>query len=186
MMHRYLITDAKFYTTELEVFAQRLENALLHHKPDYALFRDKHNKNYVELAEQFLDVCSTFDSVKPMLHGDVDLAFKLGAYGVHLTSLQFDAIEEAKSVGLFIVVSCHSEKEILKVQRLGADAVTFSPIFNTPNKGEPKGLGELQRMVDKMSIPIIALGGITTEKEVKAVESTGCYAFASIRYFIED
>jgi thiamine monophosphate synthase len=41
-------------------------------------------------------------------------------------------------------------------------------------------------MVDQMSIPIIALGGITTAKEVKAVESTGCYGFASIRYFIEN
>jgi len=85
-----------------------------------------------------------------------------------------------------VVVSCHSEAEVSKAEELGADAVTYSPIFSTPNKGEPKGLAELQRMVDKISLPIIALGGITTPEQVKAVEKTGCFGFASIRYFVEN
>ena len=180
-MNSYLITDPAYYSKSLSV----LEDVLLRHRPDHALYRNKESSDYKKGALRFLEICSGFESLKPMLHGDVDLAFSLGAYGVHLTSLQFTEIKKAKEVGLFTVISCHSEMEMLKAQKLGADAVTFSPIFSTPNKGEPKGLAELQRMVDKISIPIIALGGITTAKEVKAVESTGCYGFASIRYFVD-
>jgi len=181
MINSYLITDPAYCDTDFK----SLERSLSQYQPDFVLYRDKKNEDYKRTAIQFLDICSQLNSVKPMLHGDVDLAFTLGAYGVHLTSLQFDEIKKAKAVGLFTVVSCHSEKEMLKAEKLGADAVTFSPIFSTPNKGEPKGLAELQRMVDKINIPIIALGGITTKKEVKAVESTGCYGFASIRYFVD-
>ncbi len=184
-MKSYLITDPKYYVEDTSLQAEKLKKSFIDHRPDFMLFRDKSSQNYRELAKLFLETCASFEHVKPMLHGDVDLAFTLGAYGVHLTSLQFGDIQKAKKLDLFTVVSCHSEEEILKAEKLGADAVTFSPIFSTPDKGEPKGLAELQRMVDKISLPIIALGGITTEKEVKAVESTGCYGFASIRYFVE-
>jgi thiamine-phosphate pyrophosphorylase len=121
-----------------------------------------------------------------MLHGEVELAAKLGAYGVHLTSLQFDEIEKSKAFGLFTVVSCHSEKEIIEAEKKGADAVTYSPIFSTPGKGEPKGLEDLNERVAKISLPIIALGGITTPEQVKAVEKSGAFGFASIRYFVEN
>ena len=64
------------------------------------------------------------------------------------------------------------------------DFVTYSPIFETPNKGEAKGIENLKTMVDRYNIPIIALGGIITEEQIKAVKETGAYGFASIRYFI--
>jgi len=94
--------------------------------------------------------------------------------------------KQQKNLNLFAVISCHSEKEILEAEKKGADAVTYSPIFNTPNKGEPKGLEDLNERVDKISLPIIALGGITTPEQVKAVEKSGAYGFASIRYFIDN
>jgi len=180
MLKRYLITDVKYYA---DLFSS-LQKVLEKQPVDFALYRDKENSDYPQYARAFIDLCSQYAKTKAMLHGDITLAAHLGAYGVHLTSLQFDQIKSAKAQGLFTVVSCHSEEDILKAQELGADAVTYSPIFSTPNKGKPKGLAELQRMVDKISLPIIALGGITTEKEVKAVEETGCFGFASIRYFV--
>jgi len=121
-----------------------------------------------------------------MLHGDVTLASELQAYGVHLTSQQFDEIGRAKASGLFVVISCHTEAEIVEAQRRGADAVTYSPVFSSPGKGEPKGLEDLNEIVAKISLPIIALGGITTPEQVEAVEKSGAYGFASIRYFIEN
>ena len=183
-MYSYLITDPKQYSQALPAFAQKMKTALSLHQPSFALYRDKENSDYEQLAKVFIDLCSD-TSTKAMLHGDVELASKLGAYGVHLTSQQFDEIKKAKALNLFTVISCHSEEEVFRAQKLGADAVTFSPVFSTPNKGEPKGLAELQRMVDKISLPIIALGGITTDAQVKAVEKSGCYGFASIRYFVE-
>ncbi|MGB6018221.1 MAG: thiamine phosphate synthase [Sulfurimonadaceae bacterium] len=185
-MNSYLITDPKFYSDDSEIFRSSLQDVLAKHQPDFALYRDKNTPNYAGMAEAFLDVSLQFKNTKALLHGDVDLAAKLNAFGVHLTSQQFDEIEKAKALGLFTVISCHSEEEILEAQKRGADAVTYSPVFSTPDKGEPKGLEDLQHIVDKISLPIIALGGITTPEQVKAVEKSGAYGFASIRYFIDN
>lgn len=185
-MRAYLITDPKFYSDDSVIFRSLLQDALAEHQPDFALYRDKNNPNYAEMAEQFIELCSQFEKTKALLHGDVEMASRLDAYGVHLTSQQFDEIEKAKALGLFTIISCHSEVEILEAQKRGADAVTYSPIFNTPDKGEPKGLEDLNERVAKISLPIIALGGITTSEQVKAVEKSGVYGFASIRYFIDN
>jgi thiamine-phosphate pyrophosphorylase len=185
-MKRYLITDPKFYSSDPDQFRSTLQDVLARHHPDFALYRDKNNPKYVEMAKLFLALCGQFTETKAFLHGDIDLALELGAYGVHLTSSQFGDIEKAKALGLFVVISCHTEAEILEAQRRGADAVTYSPIFSSPGKGEPKGLEDLNEIVAKISLPIIALGGITTPEQVEAVEKSGAYGFASIRYFIEN
>ncbi len=185
-MKSYLITDPKFYSAELATFRIVLQKTLQKHQPDFALYRDKNNPDYAETAKLFLEVCSRFGRTKALLHGDVGLASELHADGVHLTSQQSDEIEKAKALGLFVVISCHSEEEILEAQKRGADMVTYSPVFSTPGKGEPKGLEDLNERVAKISLPIIALGGIITKAQVKAVEKSGCYGFASIRYFIDN
>ena len=185
-MKSYLITDPKYYASGPSDFRSILHDRLLKHQPDFALYRDKNSQDYAEMAKLFLEICSHFPETKALLHGDVDLAVELRADGVHLTSKQFDEIERAKALGLFTVISCHSEEEMLEAHKRGADAVTYSPIFSTPGKGEPKGLEDLNERVAKISLPIIALGGITTKAQVKAVEKSGCFGFASIRYFIDN
>ena len=118
------------------------------------------------------------------MHGDYTRANTLKADGVHLTSTQFDVIPDAKALGLYVIISTHTHDEALKAQELGADAITYSPIFASPNKGEPKGLEDLKEIVAKIRVPIFALGGITTQEHINAVSTTGAYGFASIRYFI--
>lgn len=183
MIKSYLITDPAYYGTELTIFTSKLSSVLGTNKIDFALYRDKENEEYTRFAEQFISTCKNRDTL-PILHQDYTLAGSLGAYGVHLTSTQFDKIKEAKKLGLFVVVSTHTLEEIKYVTKLGADAVTYSPIFSTPNKGIPKGLAHLKEIVGKINTKIIALGGITTDEQVKAVESCGVFAYASIRKFI--
>lgn len=62
--------------------------------------------------------------------------------------------------------------------------VTYSPIFTTPNKGTPKGCEELEKIVQSVDIPVIALGGIISEQQIDQIKSTKASGFASIRYFI--
>ncbi|HIP60309.1 MAG TPA: thiamine phosphate synthase, partial [Campylobacterales bacterium] len=111
------------------------------------------------------------------------IAKKLGAIGVHLTSRQYIFVPEAKRRGLKVIISCHTEAEIEEAIRKKVDFITYSPIFETPNKGKPKGIEDLKKMVLRYNVKIIALGGIITPKQVKEVEETGAYGFASIRYF---
>lgn len=182
-MIAYLITDGCYGADTPAAFEKRLFAILKHHRPDYALYRDKTNPRYSEFAERFMRVCHAFEDTKCLLHGDAELALKLGAYGVHLTSEQFDAVAAAKAKGLFTVISTHSEAEIRDAVRLGADAVTYSPVFHSPGKGEPRGLEDLKDIAGKMDTRIIALGGIVTSEQIAAVQATGVFGFASIRYF---
>jgi len=182
-MKKYLITSREFYTDTPAVFRNILHEQFSMHNPDFALYRDKSNPNYDTQAAHFVEVCNQFEDIKSFIHQKVDLALNLGAFGVHLTSKQFDKIEYAKSKGLKVVVSTHSLDELKKVQELGADYATYSPIFDTPNKPLAKGVDNLIDVLNQVDIKIFALGGIISQKEVELLEQTPVYGFASIRYF---
>ncbi len=115
----------------------------------------------------------------------VDIAVMVHAEGVHLpsNSIPVEAVKH-KFPELIVGKSCHSLEEALKAEEEGADYIFFSPIFESPGKGKPKGLEELKRVVDSLSIPVYALGGITEDK-VKPVLETGAYGIAGIRIFID-
>jgi len=182
-MKKYLITSQEFYTDTPALFRDKLHEQCKKHMPEYALYRDKSNSNYNRQAAHFVEVCSQFENIKSFIHRDADLAKELNAVGVHLTSIQFDTIEYAKSLGLEVIISTHTHEEVLKAEELGADAVTYSPIFSSPGKGTPKGVDDLKVLLRKCSINVFALGGIVEEEEVQMIEKTAAYGFASIRYF---
>ncbi len=180
-MIAYAITDPStlnFNTLErdIERFSQ---------KADIIVYRDKLNDNYISDAKSFVDEARKYTFQKLLLHSDYNLAKSLDADGVHLKSTQFNDIAKAKALALFVVISTHSIDEALEAQSLGADMVTFSPIFATPNKGEPKGVEELKKITSILFIPVIALGGIVAEKHIELCKKNGAKGFASIRFFKE-
>ena len=182
-MKKYLITSREFYTDTPAVFRSILHEQIQIHLPSYVLYRDKSNPDYNTQAEYAVQVCSQFEDVKCFIHQDIDLAKKLNATGVHLTSKQFSEIKKAKDLGLEVIVSTHTHDEVLDAQKEGANAVTYSPIFTSPNKGKAKGVKDLEELLKKCSIKVFALGGIVTQDEISQIEKTSTYGFASIRYF---
>ncbi|MFZ2967861.1 MAG: thiamine phosphate synthase [Sulfuricurvum sp.] len=180
----YLITDPALYGTDVDTLNVSLPWVLSKVVPDFALFRDKTTAIYPLLAHRFIRICRQYGVQKIILHGDYSLAHRLGADGVHLMSTQCDAIAAAKALGLYVIISTHTHQEGQNAYHLGADAITYSPIFPSPNKGTPKGLEDLKEIVAKIELPIFALGGITTQAQITAVKECGAYGFASIRYFI--
>jgi thiamine-phosphate pyrophosphorylase len=185
VIHAYAITDPKYYGRSPQELKASLRNFYHTATPDFLCYRDKSTADYEAMARSFILTCKELGIEATLLHSDVLLSHKLGAYGVHLTSEQFDRITQAKAYGLFCVISTHSEEEIQRAIQLGADAVTYSPIFATPNKGNPKGLEDLKEKVAKIKTKIIALGGIISDEDVTKIKTTGAYAFASIRYFVK-
>lgn len=184
-LKKYLITDPKYYSNNSDLFKKNLSRVLKKNEVDIACFRDKESKNYEELAKVFIDVCKEYEIKKILLNTNYELAKNLGANGVHLTSSQFSEIKQAKNLDLFVIISCHTFSDIEKAQNSYANAVTFSPIFNTPNKGEPKGITSLKEAISLYEdIDIIALGGIVKDEQIELISKTKAYGFASIRYFI--
>ena len=183
-LKQYLITDPHFYSSDIKVFEEKLNHVLKNNRVDIACFRDKSSSNIKELATLFIDTCRKHGIENIFINQKLDLAQSLNYDGIHLTSNQFNKIQEAKEAGLKTIISCHTFEEIKKAMKLEANMVTYSPIFFTPNKGEPKGIEKLFEATDKFAIDIIALGGIISDIQVKEIERTKAKGFASIRYFI--
>ncbi|MBU0925098.1 thiamine phosphate synthase [bacterium] len=182
---QYLITDPKYYSNDKDLFKKNLEKVLKNKKVDMACFRDKESKNFNTLAEVFVQTCKEFNIKEILINSNYSLAHALGATGVHLTSKQFDEIKEAKKLNLYTIISCHTFHDIEKALNSYCNAVTYSPIFDTPNKGEPKGITTLKEAISLYEdIDIFALGGIVNQEHVEQVSKTKACGFASIRYFI--
>jgi thiamine-phosphate pyrophosphorylase len=178
-MLAYAITDpSTLYFQTLQSDIKRFFK-----KADILVYRDKSNQNYHLDAKIFLEEAKKYHFSKILLHSDYQLAQRLDADGVHLKSTQCHEIALAKALGLFVVISTHSIEEALEAELEGADMITFSPIFSTPNKGQPKGLEALNELVRKVGIPVVALGGILSKKQIESCQKQGAKGFASIRYF---
>jgi len=180
------ITDPRYYGFKHEAFLQTLLGVLSSKKVDFITLRDKTTASYEELAKVFLSLRQNYLETRFLLHTHYGLASSFGAFGVHLPSSSLDKIGDAKSRGLWVIASTHSLKEATFAQNEGADAITYSPIFETPNKPEPKGLEKLKEIRDKISIKLFALGGIVTKSHINAVKNARVDGFASIRFFLKN
>jgi thiamine-phosphate pyrophosphorylase len=129
--------------------------------------------------------------VKLLINDRLDVAWAAGAAGVHLgeNSLPIGHVVRAKkrsSLGKFLVgASCHSPEAAAHAAREGADYVFFGPIFATPSKaafGAPQGLARLAEVCRGVSVPVLAIGGITAEN-AGACREAGAAGIAAIRLF---
>jgi len=178
-MIRYAITDRQNFSFDhLDRDLQRLSS-----KADMIVYRDKHNAEYAGDAALFAAKARHYPFKKILLHTDILLASRLEVDGVHLSSGQFDEIAKAKEYGLFVIISCHTIEEASRAEILGADMITYSPIYASPGKGRPLGLGALKELKGIITLPIIALGGIVSEVQITACREAGASGFASIRFF---
>ncbi len=82
-------------------------------------------------------------------------------------------------------VSCHSLEGAKAAARDGASYVFFGPIFATPSKaafGQPQGAARLAEVCLSVSIPVLAIGGITLENAAVCIKA-GAAGIAAIRLF---
>ncbi|MBV5278074.1 MAG: thiamine phosphate synthase [Campylobacteraceae bacterium] len=184
MIKKYLITDPQYFTSQPDFFISKLLYVTRIHQPDFICLRDKVTQDYHLLAQALKTIYTTFPQLKLYLHTDFLLASKLGFDGIHLPSHAMNDIIKAKALNLKVTISTHSLEEAQRAESLGADAITMSPIFATPNKGEPLGLEKLKEINDKISIKCFALGGIISDTQISACAKIGVYGVASIRYFL--
>jgi thiamine-phosphate pyrophosphorylase len=185
-MIQSLITDSSYYSQTPQKLVHQLTKSYKNYHPKMVTFRDKSNRNPHRLIAAFVKRAKHLGIQEIFINSHIHYALLYKASGVHLTSRQFSRIKRAKSLGLKVAISTHTQTEIAKALRLGADYIYYSPIFATPGKGEPKGLEELKRVNATMRAKIIALGGITTPAQIKAIKECKVYGFASIRYFLKE
>lgn len=127
-----------------------------------------------------------------LVNDRADVALALAAGGVHLAenSLPPQEVKQlVRTLGrekdFLVGVSCHSLSGAKVAAKAGADYLFFGPVFRTPSKtayGAPQGLERLAEVCRVVSVPVLAIGGITRDNG-PACLSAGAAGIAAIRLF---
>src|SRR3989304_9349645 len=102
-----------------------------------------------------------------IINDDPALALAVGADGVHLGQEDIPVhvarriIGEDKIIGL----STHSYQEAIEANSLEINYIGFGPIFQSRTKmvTSPLGIDAIRMIRDSITVPIIAIGGISDE-----------------------
>jgi thiamine-phosphate pyrophosphorylase len=158
--------------------------------------KDLSGKDSASLVEEALrgSASSSAKSAKIIVNDRLDVALSTGAAGVHLgeKSLSLPAVrklieERSLSRDFLIGVSCHSLEAARLAEQQAAHYVFFGPVFATPKKisyGPPQGLAALEKVARALTIPVLAIGGISLENAASCI-SAGASGIAAIRLFQE-
>jgi thiamine-phosphate pyrophosphorylase len=179
----YLITDSRLFSTPC-AFYFGLEDALSGGAKAVQLReKDISARELLETAYWMRDLTREYNALL-FINDRVDIARAAEADGVHLgqDSLPPQAARKIGGRHLLIGSSCHSLEQAVAAEQSGADFLTIGPVYETPSKkiyGNPIGVGEVTRVKSRVSIPVLAIGGIKLPM-VKEVLRAGADGIALI------
>lgn len=118
-------------------------------------------------AVEILKRCRQYNALC-IVNDRVDIAMASEADGVHLGQDDLPAAAARKLLGKsrIIGVSASTAEEALQAEKEGADYIGFGHIYPTISKQKehaPLGPENLQKTVNSISLPVIAIGGINVE-----------------------
>ena len=152
---------------------------------DAIQFRQKvgSTKSMIEIARCMREICYG-PNASFIVNDRVDVAMAVDADGVHLGQDDFPISLARKLLGKGKVIggSAATLEEAEKCFSEGADYIGFGPVYPTASKtdaGPVSGILTLSKVVQATPLPIIAIGGITSEK-VSEVMEAGAYGIAVI------
>lgn len=140
----------------------------------------------IEIAEKVVQL--PHESHQKMILNDrLDVALACGFDGVHLggTSFPVGAVRGRVPAGFIVGASIHHLDEAVTAEREGANYVIFGPIFATPSKlkyGPPQGVQRLHAVASLLSIPVLAIGGISLANYQDCLKA-GAEGIAAISLF---
>lgn len=168
----YLITPPAI---DLDPFADNLAAAL--EAGDVACLqlrlKDSTDDQVRAATERLMPICHRHD-VALIINDRPDLAAELGADGVHVgeDDAAYDQARAAVGTDAIVGVSCYDSRHLAMVAGdAGADYVAFGAFFPTATK-QPKTRATPELLAwwqELMTVPCVAIGGITVENCSKLV-----------------
>ena len=178
----YVVTDEKI---RKGVTHQQIAKMAVSGGADVVQLRDKGMTG----RELFVTACGIREITRSagalfIVNDRIDIALASGADGVHLGQDDLPVYEARKlAPGNFIIgISVGSIAEAVSAAAGGADYVAVSPVFGTGTKadaGPGHGTAIITTIREKISIPVIGIGGIQKEN-VREVILSGADGVAVI------
>lgn len=160
----YLILDAQVnrYDELFEILKKSVRAGV-----DIVQLRHKNGSasDILNFTERALKI--TEKKIPFIVNDRLDLALISEASGVHLGQEDIPLLQARKLLGprKIIGVSCQTLEQARLAERGGADYIGFGSVFKTQTKPgrSPMDLKLLEKVVHSISIPIFAIGGVTSE-----------------------
>lgn len=176
----YLVTSSEYSTrSTLETIEIALQSGC-------KLFqlREKNlsRKDFYDLAVQAKKIADKYNAVF-IINDYIDVAFHVGADGVHLGQNDFSVSLAKEMFGerLIIGASTHNKEEIIKAQQDGADYINIGPVFPTDTKKLTNCISKdgVCELLPYVKIPFTLMGGIK-ESNIKDLKIFKPAAFAMV------
>lgn len=120
-----------------------------------------------------------------LMNSAVEVAYELNANGIHLTSRHLMALGKRPETIEWLGASCHNLQELRHAQAIGVDFAVLAPVLPTKTHPEAQALGwqQFAELVDKINLPVYALGGMSLSC-LAAARQAGGQGIAAIRAFL--
>lgn len=169
----YAVTDR--YWLKEHTLLEEVENTL----KGGATFIQLREKNlsedkFLKEAVEIQALCKKYN-VPFVVNDNVDIAVSMGADGVHVGQSDMEAgqVRAKLGEGKIIGVSASTVEQAVLAQKRGADYLGVGAIFPTGSKDDADAVSidTLKAIVNAVSIPVVAIGGITKENVCELKDS---------------
>ena len=177
----YAVTDRYWLGTRTlpEVVRESLDGGVT-----FVQLREKHldDAHFLEEAKQLKKLCLEYH-VPFVINDNVEIAIEMDADGVHVGQSDMEASDVRAKLGpdKIIGVSAQTVEQAVLAEKHGADYLGVGAVFPTNSKDDATDVpfDTLKAICEAVSIPVIAIGGITKEN-VKALSGSGICGIAAI------
>lgn len=138
--------------------------------------------HFLEEAKELQQLCRKYQ-VPFIVNDNVDIAISMDADGVHVGQSDMEAGDVRAKLGpdKIIGVSAQTVEQAVLAEKHGADYLGVGAVFPTGSKDDADDVSyeTLKAICEAVSIPVIAIGGITQEN-VKELAGSGICGIAVI------
>lgn len=144
--------------------------------------KDLSDEEILSEAIELNDLCKN-KSIPLIINDNIELAINSGAAGVHMGQNDMNADIARKLIpkDMILGVSAATIEEAVAAENAGADYLGVGDVFGTSTKDNARHITPdvLKNICSSVSIPVVAIGGITYEN-VSELRETGVSGIAVI------
>ena len=165
----YAVTDRHWLKNE--TLASQVEKAIIG-GASFVQLREKNagEQEFYELAVDVQKVCRKYN-VPFVINDNVELAKKIDADGVHVGQSDMNVPDVRSIIGKdkILGVSAQTVEQALLAERQGADYLGVGAVFATSSKDDEDSVSYevLKNICAAVKIPVVAIGGITSENVIQ-------------------
>lgn len=172
----YAVTDRAWLGKQ--TLYEQVEEALIG-GATFVQLREKKldDESFLKEALEIKALCQRYH-VPFVINDNVEIARKIDADGVHVGQNDMAAgnVREILGESKIIGVSAHSVEQAVLAQERGADYLGVGAVFQTGSKADASVISHetLKQICAAVTIPVIAIGGISKSNVVKLAGSGIC------------